>query len=125
MSRSEAWADIQPMVTTPMSHKGQSNDDIIVQTIMDMLDIAKIQTDISYNIIAFFFSRIDGILEYLIRTDVIKSYKQSIFFREKIMEILEVPNIGTHIEIHHFLKKNRAYQDRFNLSLKSIIESMQ
>lgn len=125
MSHSEAWADIQPIIKTPMNNKEYTKDDIIVKTIMDMLDVAKIQTEIPYNMISFFFSHIDSILEYLIRTDTIQSGKKSMYFREKIMEILEVPNIGTHIELHHFLKKNRAYQDRFNLSLKSITEAMQ
>jgi hypothetical protein len=125
MSHSEAWADIQPMVSTPIIHKNQSNDVIIEKTIMDMLEVAKMQTDASYNVISFFFSRIDGILEYLIRTDVIKSQKQSMYFRQKIMETLEVPHIGTHIELNHFFRKNRIYQDRFDLSLKSISEAMQ
>ncbi len=125
MSHSEAWADIQPTIRTPINHKGQSNQDTITKTIIDMLDVAKMQSEISSTMIPFFFSRIDSILDYLVRTEIIQTQKQSIYFREKIMKILEVPEVGIHIELHDFFKKNYSYRDRFSLSLKLIKEKVQ
>jgi hypothetical protein len=124
MSHSEAWVDIQPMRTTS-THDISQSDIKVIDTITDMLDASKEQSELPYEKISFFFSRINNILEYLGREDVIHSSKQSLYFRRKVMEKLEISEIDRHIAVWLFFRKNQNYKDRFDKSLQSIAQSMQ
>lgn len=124
MSHSEAWADIQPPNLDSTQRKSHIDTNVI-DMITDMLDVAKTQSELSQSMIPFFFSRINNILDHLVQIGKIRSYTQSLYFRRKIMEKLDIPQVDIHIELLDFFGKNPIYKDRFTTSLQSIQASVQ
>ncbi len=121
MSTSEAWNDIQPVIHSSRNWKNYTDWELL-NTILGMVEVAQLQSNESYSQIPFFFSRINNILDYLVREGEIKTTKQSLFFQRKVMEKLNITKIDKHIELLNLFKKKPILKDRFDSSIKTIIE---